>query len=100
MKTCVRGSTLSVYKPLIKENDPTTQAELSQWLTKRRVFFIQSTKTGQYLSVHQGTEEDYEVKFVQGSQSHDEKTSWMLFRLLPVNDDLSTEGKVNGAFGN
>ena len=97
MKTCVRGSTLSIYKPLIKDDDPTTRADLTQWLTKRKVFFIQSSKYSQYLSVQKAGEEEYHVKFVDGSQSHDEKTTWMLFRLLAVNDDVTAKNKGTGS---
>ncbi len=93
MKTCVRGSTMSIYKPLIKDDDPTTRAELTQWLTKRKVFFVQSSKNNKYLSV-QKAEEEYEVKFLEGSQAHDEKTTWMLFRLLPIKDDVSPNGQL------
>ena len=92
MKTCVRGSTLTIYKPLIKDDDPTSRADLTQWLTKRKVFFIQSVKNNQYLSVQKKSEEEeYQVKFLDGSQLHDEKTIWMLFRLLAINDYTSPE---------
>ena len=94
MKTCVRGSTLSIYKPLIKDDDPTTRAELSQWMTKRRIYFIQSSLNNQYLCVQKVTTDSevgyaYQVRFLEGSQSHDEKTAWMLFRLLPIRDDVA-----------
>ncbi len=98
MKTCVRSSTLSIYKPLIKDDEPTTRAELTQWLTKRRVFFIQSSRNNQYLSVQKSAEEEYRVKFIKGSQLQEESTTWMLFRCLPVNDDISSEGKSTGTF--
>ena len=91
MKTCVRGSTMSIYKPLIKDDDPTTRADLTQWLTKRRVFFVQSSKNDQYLSVKKNDEDEYQVNFLEGSQLHDETSIWMLFRLLPVNDYISSE---------
>ena len=97
MKTCVRGSTLSIYKPLVKEDDPTTRADLSQWMTKRRIYFIQSSLNNQWLCVRKVASDPgytYEVQFVEKSQSHDEKTTWMLFRLLPVRDDVASTGRT------
>lgn len=95
MKSCVRNSTLCIYKPLIKEEEPTTRADLTQWLTKRKVFFIQSARNNQFLSVQKKEDDEtqYEVKFLEGSKSHDEKTTWMLFRLSAVNDDISSVTK-------
>ena len=83
-----KDARLCLYKQL-EDDYFETPADITPWINGQKVYFISSANRKSLIGIYRfrkhGSEEiDHIAKCVNSQELHDEKSIWMLFRLLPA----------------
>ena len=87
-----KNARFCLYKQLEDDFLIEAPADITPWLEGSRVYFISSARRKSLIAIArsdttaEGTEDVYTSKCVGSQGQHDEKSLWMLFRLIPADE--------------
>ena len=87
-----RDSRLCLYKQRIDDSTD-IPTDTNQWLGANDVFISSATRRSfiaitRIPAANEGEEDQYKTRCLSSQKYHDEKNTWMLFRLLPIDEQV------------